>query len=483
MPCGRATLGFLAAETAQSVQQWWLGSGCHSAVASATFRPMRTTERWSHYRNQRHVPPRALVEFQSFFGRGDEHLSAFLEEGDVVAYQVGSWEVDGVEVGSGGAPSLRFAIVDHVQIVWSHNCEHGVVRAHALRLDAGGLSLVAEDASELVEFGPEQLRARATNESPLGAELLFALPDSLAALLQTSREETIEFEPVASPPKSSMPPLPSSPSSPPPLPPTPPMPYPPLPLHSSPPPPQQSQSVRECTWSVSPAAVRTRLAFRSSVHAHRRDQPRARESAMCATSPTKPVLVFGPSGTSRRHALQWGTAAAIRVCAAACASGSSLATVGAAAAAERLTFTESESGLKWADVRVGTGAVVEEDSRITLHVLGRLVGKQGWIFEDSRADDEPYRLSLGQSDLIPGLREGLRGLRVGGVRRLVVPSALGYSTRTQEPVPRDFGQRQRLYTTVFNEERRRREAAALGADLTGVVLLDVELIYVRPPIQ
>jgi hypothetical protein len=41
------------------------------------------------------------VEFQSdesLFGRGENHLSALLQEGDLVLYQTGSWQVDGVTV-------------------------------------------------------------------------------------------------------------------------------------------------------------------------------------------------------------------------------------------------------------------------------------------------------------------------------------------------------------------------------------------------
>ena len=50
-----------------------------------------------------------------------------------------------------------------------------------------------------------------------------------------------------------------------------------------------------------------------------------------------------------------------------------------------------------------------------------------------------------------------------------------------EPVPRDFGNKQRLYNTVMNENRRDREAGALGADLVGIILLDVELLRPEQP--
>lgn len=153
-----------------------------------------------------------------------------------------------------------------------------------------------------------------------------------------------------------------------------------------------------------------------------------------------------------------------------------------AVAPSSLEFMESKSGLRYADFKVGNGPAVAPDSRVTMHIVGRLVGKQGWVFENSQRDeDEPYRLVLGQGSMIAGLEEGLQGMHEGGVRRLLIPSNLGYVDKTLEPIPRDFGQRQRLYTTVLNGVRRRQESQALGSDLAGVVMLDVQLMRVRAP--
>ena len=70
------------------------------------------------------------------------------------------------------------------------------------------------------------------------------------------------------------------------------------------------------------------------------------------------------------------------------------------------------------------------------------------------------------------------GMKVGGRRRIIIPSEAGYLNRSLEPIPRDFGQRQRLYTTVLNDNRKDRERNALGSDLAGVVVLDVELMRI-----
>ena len=76
--------------------------------------------------------------------------------------------------------------------------------------------------------------------------------------------------------------------------------------------------------------------------------------------------------------------------------------------------------------------------------------------------------SLGRDPVIKGLEEGLLGMQEGGKRRWLIPSALGYQNQQQVPIPRSFGNRQRLYSTVLTTERTVREREALGADIAGV---------------
>ena len=95
----------------------------------------------------------------------------------------------------------------------------------------------------------------------------------------------------------------------------------------------------------------------------------------------------------------------------------------------QLSFTTTSSGLKLADFRVGEGEAVGPSSRVTFHCVGRLVGRQGWIFENSREDDDPYRLELGKGQVIRGLEEGMQGMKVGGIRRLIIPSELACTCR------------------------------------------------------
>ena len=109
----------------------------------------------------------AAIDFQSSHDRGIDHLTADLAVGDVAVYQTGTWYVDGVAVGDGTPPAWAYCLVDGLQIVWSHNCEHGVVRGFALQPLSDDQDettttrrLQVVDWDDMIDFGPEQLVAR-----------------------------------------------------------------------------------------------------------------------------------------------------------------------------------------------------------------------------------------------------------------------------------------------------------------------------------
>lgn len=97
------------------------------------------------------------------YGRGISHISADLSEGDIIAYQDGTWLVDGSEVGDGSPPIIRFMKVDTIQLVWTHNCEHGVINGFDVNcstigaIEVGNHFVVTDD---YVQVGPEQVVAR-----------------------------------------------------------------------------------------------------------------------------------------------------------------------------------------------------------------------------------------------------------------------------------------------------------------------------------
>ncbi len=82
------------------------------------------------------------------------------------------------------------------------------------------------------------------------------------------------------------------------------------------------------------------------------------------------------------------------------------------------------SGLKYVDLVVGTGPVVQTGDHLEVNYEGKLI--DGKKFDSSYDRGEPFALVLGVSDVIKGWTEGLAGMKVGGQRKLIIPPYLGY---------------------------------------------------------
>lgn len=85
------------------------------------------------------------------------------------------------------------------------------------------------------------------------------------------------------------------------------------------------------------------------------------------------------------------------------------------------------------DLVDGTGDVVPENATITAHYTGALC-KDGTIFQSSHDFGKPATFGLNQ--VIAGWTQGVPGMKVGGTRRLIIPSALAYgSVRAAANIP------------------------------------------------
>lgn len=91
-------------------------------------------------------------------------------------------------------------------------------------------------------------------------------------------------------------------------------------------------------------------------------------------------------------------------------------------------------GLKYIDIKVGTGADVLSTSTVVAEYTG-WISKTGKKFDSSYDHGgAPFSVQLGQGKVIPGWDQGLVGMKVGGTRRLLIPSALGYGKTGSPPV-------------------------------------------------
>jgi FKBP-type peptidyl-prolyl cis-trans isomerase FkpA len=86
-----------------------------------------------------------------------------------------------------------------------------------------------------------------------------------------------------------------------------------------------------------------------------------------------------------------------------------------------------DSGLKYLDLTVGEGAEAEAGNRVTVHYSGWL--ENGAKFDSSLDRNDPFRFSLGRGQVIQGWDLGVAGMKVGGKRKLTIPSHLGYGAR------------------------------------------------------
>ena len=133
---------------------------------------------------------------------------------------------------------------------------------------------------------------------------------------------------------------------------------------------------------------------------------------------------------------QWRGALAVLVLAAGC--GDSLVgpedTDFAASLGINLSqMTKTSSGLYFQDVTVGTGATAIAGKRVSVHYIGWLA--DGTQFDANQPPTAPFPVTLGDGSVIPGFDEGLRDMKVGGRRKIVIPSQLGYGARGQGPIP------------------------------------------------
>jgi FKBP-type peptidyl-prolyl cis-trans isomerase len=85
------------------------------------------------------------------------------------------------------------------------------------------------------------------------------------------------------------------------------------------------------------------------------------------------------------------------------------------------------SGLRYADLVSGTGASPAAGDQVEVHYTGWL--ENGTKFDSSVDRGQPFVFPLGAGRVIRGWDEGLATMKVGGKRRLVIPSALGYGDR------------------------------------------------------
>jgi len=84
----------------------------------------------------------------------------------------------------------------------------------------------------------------------------------------------------------------------------------------------------------------------------------------------------------------------------------------------------TKSGLKYQDTKIGKGPEAKTGQSVTIFYYGSLT--DGRRFDSNKYRNEPLTFRLGAGEVIKGWDEGIVGMKVGGIRKLVVPFYLGY---------------------------------------------------------
>lgn len=85
------------------------------------------------------------------------------------------------------------------------------------------------------------------------------------------------------------------------------------------------------------------------------------------------------------------------------------------------------SGLKYVELKEGTGATPQPGQTVEVHYVGTL--ENGTQFDSSRDRGQPFSFKIGVGQVIKGWDEGLSTMKVGGRRQLIIPPELGYGAR------------------------------------------------------
>jgi peptidylprolyl isomerase len=93
--------------------------------------------------------------------------------------------------------------------------------------------------------------------------------------------------------------------------------------------------------------------------------------------------------------------------------------------------TKTASGLRYWDIRAGTGAAAQTEQHVKVHYTGWLTSGKKF---DSSVGGRPFELILGAGQVIKGWDEGIVGMKVGGKRQLRIPPDLAYGGAGYPPV-------------------------------------------------
>ena len=113
--------------------------------------------------------------------------------------------------------------------------------------------------------------------------------------------------------------------------------------------------------------------------------------------------------------------------------------VGAAGCSSSPVSPSNNVPFSQSDLRAGTGAAAASGQTLSVNYTGWFydaskTDQKGLIFDSNRGKDA-FSFTLGAGAVIDGWDQGLPGMQVGGVRRLVIPPSLAYGSNRRGSIP------------------------------------------------
>jgi FKBP-type peptidyl-prolyl cis-trans isomerase len=86
-------------------------------------------------------------------------------------------------------------------------------------------------------------------------------------------------------------------------------------------------------------------------------------------------------------------------------------------------------GVKYETLKEGTGPELKPGQRAAIQYVGKLEDGKEFDSTRSKRPPDPFEVSIGVAPLIKGWEEGIPGMKVGEIRKLTIPSEMGYGEK------------------------------------------------------
>ena len=95
--------------------------------------------------------------------------------------------------------------------------------------------------------------------------------------------------------------------------------------------------------------------------------------------------------------------------------------------------TKNNKGVTIKDIVVGKGPEIKNGQSVFVNYVLSLL--DGTVIQNSKDFGQPFKFTLGTGDVISGWELGLEGMRVGGMRTIIIPPELAYGKNQVGPIP------------------------------------------------